>query len=112
MKAWRRTSSLGPQSIAVDCGEQPGEQSAEDEGGGAYIVRWDWPFGASALIIEEEDTAAPGVWVLVVNGVNAADDFYEATSSFPVGTTIRARLRRVGSDVSCAVVTDAIVLNV
>lgn len=107
MKAWRRSGTHCPVAVgAVVCGEQPGEQSLTSDGPGNLVVLWDWPFGASALEIDEASSTAPDTWVVAVASVAAADDMAEWVSSFPATTLVRARLRRLGSDAACAVVTD------
>jgi hypothetical protein len=106
MKAWRRTSrDSGTASAGPDCGDQPSEVFISQPGGGDLELTWNWPFGSASGIIEESKQTDPDTWVLVDGGVTLADDDKVWTSSFSLGDMVRARIRRVGSDAGCAVVT-------
>jgi hypothetical protein len=111
VKAWRRSARESPPAAGTDCGDQPSELALQLVGGTDVVLTWNWPFGASSLIIEEENLANPGVWVLVDGGVTAADEIKSWTSSFNPGDTIDARIRRVGSDESCSVVSNPLELE-
>jgi hypothetical protein len=111
MKNWRRSARLsGTESSGVDCGEQPSEVFISQPGGGELELDWNWPFGAASGIIEESKQTDPDTWVLVDGGVTLADNVKVWPSSFTLGDMVRARIRRVGSDPSCAVVTDYVEL--
>lgn len=93
------------------CGEQPGEVALVLAEGRTLDLFWDWPFGASAVTIEEENQAALGAWVVVVASVTASDGSYEWLSSFASGASVKARIRRLGSDAGCSVVSEAVELG-
>jgi hypothetical protein len=111
LKAWRRRSTAGPQAVAIDCGEQPGEVDLQGVGANVLDLFWDWPFGAASVVIEEASSAAPDTWVVVSGATNAADDFFEWASSFAFPLSVHARIRRLGSDETCAVVSGFVELG-